>query len=144
MTKKRYKPQELLEKINEIFPDVKYIAKYADGRWSLFDLEPNLVGAFWEANEKGKIIEGVNIFTKIDYEGSWQDSLHSIEEDEIPDENTPSGTLVEVRDCETDEWNTAIYIGFDRAKDGACRHVTRFISRTEFNLWKYCRIKKGE
>jgi len=135
-----YTPQELLEKINAIFPDAKHIAVDCDSPWwDIYDKpKPKEEHTSW--GTEGSVI--ISIEAKyIDYQGSWEDSLHSIEEDEIPDENTPSGTPVQPSYFKNSWPKSDMYfVGVGSKKDG------RFVCRNslgELQSFPYCRIKKG-
>ena len=137
---KKYKPKELLEKINDIFPDVKHMAMDKNLSWGIFNSIPKHGSEKWLSNEKAyadAFIENINRFCEIDYEGSWENSLHSIG----VDENTPSGTIVEVRG-NSGIWIQATYIGYCKIDNV---YWAKPLTNANPSLpWLYCRIKKGE
>lgn len=152
--KTKLTPQEMLEAINKIIPEAKYIFKdMVFRKWTVSSKRHNLVRCddsgetYWEYGNNSGTERLLQISENLI---EWHDnlplidSLHSIEEDEIPDENTPSGTLVEVSSGSPDveALNRAYnfyFVGLSVKGGFIIENNKGYVDR-----YDKCRIKKGE
>lgn len=126
--------EELLDYIS---PEYKFLAMDEDGEVCAFKTKPQAHAERWSLGGKW---ESASVFNITNKPKDWKESLRERPEpDEIPDENTPWGTPVEVRDGLEQEWKAGIFVKYTSLGSYEAILVDSDCS----DVWEYCRIKKG-